>query len=150
KPAHARLRVTRGAVEIRAGSGSITSGNGLDLEADDPQWREVEQLDILCAGMTRFAIGAATANWTSLPDTIRDGAGPLLGTVAQKTEARRGFALGRFGNVSARRIAGAAGLAIALFVGLWLLVGTEGGARLDLRPDPAAEYAAVHEAVEGL
>jgi type III secretion system YscD/HrpQ family protein len=71
---HARLRVSAGTVEISADSGEISTGNGLKLAGEDDGWREIEQLDVISMGMVRFAIGAPTANWTTLFDAEGHGA----------------------------------------------------------------------------
>lgn len=70
KPGHLKLRVSDKRVEIAAGSGSVRSGGGLTLEAGDESWQEVAPLDILTAGMIKFAIGGATAQWPSIVEVM--------------------------------------------------------------------------------
>lgn len=95
--AHAHLRVTAGAVEISSGAGSVVSENGLRLEPDDTDWREIEQLDVISVGMVRFAVGAPTAQWTSIIGATRTEAGddPALPGMKSGRSSNSGGAIAR-------------------------------------------------------
>ncbi len=69
KPSHTRIRVSPGKIELAGGGGSVKTANGLEIDAGDSDWREVEPLDVISTGMVRFALGPPTAQWTSLADT---------------------------------------------------------------------------------
>lgn len=65
--AHLELRIAPGANQIRASNGQVRSDNGLALEPGS-DWQEVEPLDVVHAGTTRFAIAPSSAAWTSVTD----------------------------------------------------------------------------------
>lgn len=66
KPGQARLRVSLGKIEIAGGSGALVTDHGLAVAAGSDEWQEIEPLDIITAGTTRFALGPPNANWTTL------------------------------------------------------------------------------------
>jgi type III secretion system YscD/HrpQ family protein len=68
KPAHARLKVGGGKIQIAAGAGGLRSAHGLQLAAESKSWQEVEPLDVITAGTIRFALGPPTAQWTTIAD----------------------------------------------------------------------------------
>ncbi|MEM7693067.1 MAG: hypothetical protein AAF318_01340 [Pseudomonadota bacterium] len=65
-PGHAQLRLEGSALALKAGSGAVRTSTGLDLLPGDGAWRDIDQLDIVTIGTTRFAVGAATARWADL------------------------------------------------------------------------------------
>ncbi|WAJ30489.1 FHA domain-containing protein [Antarcticirhabdus aurantiaca] len=67
KPGHLRLTLGGGKIVLAAASGSVRTRNGITLSPGD-EGQEIEQLDIVSAGTTRFALGAPTANWASVTD----------------------------------------------------------------------------------
>lgn len=67
KPGHARLQVSAGKIEIKAAAGSLRTANGVALEPGS-DWHEIEPLDVVTVGTTRFALGPPTAQWTSITD----------------------------------------------------------------------------------
>lgn len=75
KAGHARLRVAPGKIEIHGAAGTLRSSAGLVLpEAGD--WQEVQPLDVLVAGTTRFALGPPGANWASITEDDANGRPP--------------------------------------------------------------------------
>ena len=64
-PAHVRIAIRNGKVEIAGGAGSLKTGNGIALEPGG-DLQEIEPLDIVTAGASRFALGPTTANWASI------------------------------------------------------------------------------------
>lgn len=75
KPGHLKLRISQGKIEIGAATGSLKSANGIVLEPDS-EFHEVEPLDVVTAGTTRFALGPPTALWASITD-IDNGQAPV-------------------------------------------------------------------------
>jgi hypothetical protein len=73
KPGHARLRVSGGKIEVRGDKGALRSAVGLQLEPGG-EWQEVEPLDVLTAGTTRFALGHPTSQWSTIVEA--DGSAP--------------------------------------------------------------------------
>ena len=67
KPAHARLRLAPGKIELRNGAGAFHTAAGLRAAADD-EWQEVLPLDVITTGTTRFAFGPPTAQWATIAD----------------------------------------------------------------------------------
>ncbi|MGQ3214490.1 MAG: FHA domain-containing protein [Shinella sp.] len=65
--AHLRIVIRQGKIEIAGGTGSLKTGNGFALEAGG-DFQEIEPLDIVTAGTSRFALGPTTANWSSVVD----------------------------------------------------------------------------------
>ncbi|MCP8939507.1 hypothetical protein NK718_13355 [Alsobacter sp. SYSU M60028] len=66
---HARIRWSDGRIEVMAGAGSLHSARGVEVRPGEGEWRELEALDVVVVGTTRFALGPVTANWTSLGET---------------------------------------------------------------------------------
>lgn len=64
-PAHVHIAIRQGKIEVAGGKGSLKTGNGLALEAGS-DFQEIEPLDIVSVGTSRFALGATTANWPSI------------------------------------------------------------------------------------
>jgi type III secretion system YscD/HrpQ family protein len=75
KPGHARIRVSPGKIEICAAAGSLKSANGIALEPNS-DWQEVEPLDTITAGTTRFALGPPTAQWSTIAEAEAQQARP--------------------------------------------------------------------------
>jgi type III secretion system YscD/HrpQ family protein len=116
KAGHAKLRVQSGKIEIAAGSGSVSTQNGLRIAAGADDWQEVEPLDIITAGTMRFALGPRTANWTTLTDADTTADVPPL----PRPQKSKRLAAGRFMPVDLRRIAFPAVLLLAVVaVGGW-------------------------------
>lgn len=89
KPSHTRIRVSPGKIELAGGGGSVKTANGLEIDAGDSDWREVEPLDVISTGMVRFALGPPTAQWTSLADTGAIGSGGDTGTEPARKRRKR-------------------------------------------------------------
>jgi type III secretion system YscD/HrpQ family protein len=68
KPGQAKLRVAPGKIEIAGAAGALITDHGLAAAAGSDAWQEIEPLDIITAGTTRFALGPANANWTTLTE----------------------------------------------------------------------------------
>ncbi|MEI2384498.1 EscD/YscD/HrpQ family type III secretion system periplasmic domain-containing protein [Breoghania sp. JC706] len=66
KSGHARLRIRGGVIAIAGGAGGLSTGSGLQIEAGDEEWREIEPLDLLTIGGITIAIGAPDAKWAEL------------------------------------------------------------------------------------
>lgn len=66
-PAHLRIMIRQGKIEIAGGTGAVKTGNGFALEPGG-DLQEIEPLDIVTAGTSRFALGPTTANWSSIVD----------------------------------------------------------------------------------
>lgn len=73
KAGHLKLRISQGKIEIAGASGSLKSNNGVVLD-NDTDFHEIEPLDVITAGTTRFALGPPTALWSSI--TNIDGGEP--------------------------------------------------------------------------
>lgn len=71
KPAHARLSIRAGKMQIAGGAGQLRTRNGIVLEAGAAPV-DIEPLDIVTVGTTRFALGPRAANWASITDAERD------------------------------------------------------------------------------
>ncbi len=76
KPAHARLSIRAGTMQIAGGAGQLRTRNGIVLEAGAAPV-DIEPLDIVTVGTTRFALGPRVANWASITDAERDDPGGL-------------------------------------------------------------------------
>jgi hypothetical protein len=63
---HGRLRIADGRISISADSGAISTSTGLVLNAGEAGWHDIDQLDVVTLGATRFAVGKASANWAGL------------------------------------------------------------------------------------
>ena len=68
KPNHLKLRVAPGKIEIRAQSGTFHTVGGLEGRSATDDWSEVQPLDVITAGTTRFALGLPTAQWATVTD----------------------------------------------------------------------------------
>ncbi|MEM8552907.1 MAG: FHA domain-containing protein, partial [Pseudomonadota bacterium] len=66
QPGHAHLRLDGGALALKAGTGAVRTSTGLELSPGEGEWRDIDQLDIVSIGTTRFAVGAASARWADL------------------------------------------------------------------------------------
>lgn len=78
RPGHLKLRVAVGKIQIAGGSGSFRTANGLIVAAGNQDWQEVEPLDVITAGTTRFALGPPTAKWSTIAeDDSEKGMDPL-------------------------------------------------------------------------
>lgn len=71
KPAHARLTIRSGKMQIAGGAGQLRTRNGIVLEAGAAPV-DIEPLDIVTVGTTRFALGPRVANWASITDAERN------------------------------------------------------------------------------
>ncbi len=148
RPGHARIRVLDDAVEIRAEAGSVTSGNGLELEAGEQQWRELEPLDIISIGMTRFAVGAATANWASIVDALKpDAPADATAEAAAGPPNLAAAWIAQLRKVPSRAWLGAMGLLLVAGLVVWLFSGGDPTRRMLAKSDPEADFAAVHQAI---
>ena len=76
KPAHARLSIRAGTIQIGGGAGQLRTRNGIVLEAGAAPV-DLEPLDIVTVGTTRFALGPRVANWATITDAERDEPGGL-------------------------------------------------------------------------
>ena len=86
KADHLKLRISPGKIEIGATTGSLRSANGIVLEADS-DWQEVEPLDVITAGTTRFALGPPTALWASITEI--DAGQPAVTPARKRPKAAR-------------------------------------------------------------
>lgn len=89
KPGHARLRIGATKVEIIGAEGSLVSANGVEFPAQGETWFELEPLEIVSAGTTRFALGPVHANWTSLSDAALGVTGRPKAAAGEPTGWRR-------------------------------------------------------------
>ncbi|MBB3950310.1 FHA domain-containing protein [Aureimonas jatrophae] len=64
-PGHVKLRVGNGKVTLAGGAGAARTQTGVQLAADGEPV-ELEPLDVVWVGTTRFTTGLASANWSSL------------------------------------------------------------------------------------
>ncbi|MBC8129905.1 MAG: hypothetical protein H7Y08_06245, partial [Rhizobiaceae bacterium] len=74
---HAKIAVRSGKVEIAGAAGQLRSRNGVTFEAKGDAL-ELEPLDIVSAGTTRFALGPRNANWASITEANEDEAPEAL------------------------------------------------------------------------
>ena len=65
KPGHARLIIHNGKISLSGASGQLRTTNGLNLEAGGDA-QEIEPLDVVIGGTTRFALGPRSANWATV------------------------------------------------------------------------------------
>ena len=127
---HLELRVSAGACQIRASAGQVRSGNGIWLEPES-DWQEVEPLDVVMVGTTRFAVASASAAWTSVTDIPAEAPPP----VAEPAPGLLAAILARLARLEWRgrpvsRLAVPAGALLFLVViALWYLV--PGGAPVE-------------------
>lgn len=71
KAGHARLSIRDGKVGIAGASGQLRTGSDIVLEPGG-EFQEIESLDVVSAGATRFALGRRTANWASITEADAD------------------------------------------------------------------------------
>lgn len=120
---HLELRVSSGGCQIRASAGQVRSGNGIWLESES-DWQEVEPLDVVMVGTTRFAVAGASAAWTSVTDIPAEAPPPA----AEPAPGFLAAILARLGRLewrgrSVSRLAVPAGaLLFLLLIVLWYLV----------------------------
>lgn len=76
KAGFAKLKLATGMIYIRGGTGSLVSKNGLISEAGSVGWQEIEPLDVVTAGTTRFALGPPSAQWATIADMDAPSAKP--------------------------------------------------------------------------
>lgn len=109
RPGHARLRVSGGKIALAGAAGALRTAAGLQIESGSG-FQEIEPLDVVTAGTTRFALGHPTSQWATV---LEDDAAPTAGRPAAPLSGGRLRAL-------AMPLA-----ALALLVGfaLWLLMG---------------------------
>jgi type III secretion system YscD/HrpQ family protein len=120
RPAQGRLRIGQGKIEIAGGSGGLVTANGLAVAAGGDTWQEVEPLDIITAGTIRFALGPASANWTTL--TAHEEMPPTA--KAPRKPAARLSAMRIPSSASVARLVGPAFIVVLLAVagiGAWYL-----------------------------
>ena len=88
KPSHLRLRIDPGKIEIRAQAGSFQTVSGLHGGNGADDWSEVQPLEVITAGTTRFALGLPTAQWATVTydDQITTNA-PAAGSKAGPSRA---------------------------------------------------------------
>lgn len=117
KPGHVRVRIGAQRIEVAGGAGPIAGRSGATF-APGGDFQEIEPLEILTAGTTRFALGLASANWTSITD-LGDGAdaakrAPERAAPAKekRAPAPRWLASRLFGGVTALAIVLATGLVL--------------------------------------
>ncbi|MDC9823038.1 EscD/YscD/HrpQ family type III secretion system periplasmic domain-containing protein [Devosia sp. ZB163] len=85
KPAHARLAIRAGKMQIAGGAGQVRTRNGIVLEAGGAPV-DLEPLDIVTVGTTRFALGPRVANWASITDAERDDPDGLYSAKPRKAQ----------------------------------------------------------------
>jgi len=68
-PVHGSIRLRGGKIDLRSEGGTIGTSSGLAIAADDREWHEIAQLDVITAGTSRMALGGRGANWGSLSAT---------------------------------------------------------------------------------
>lgn len=65
-PGHLRIRLTPGKIDIQAHTGSFRTLSGLLADSDLSTWHDIQPLDVIIAGTTRFALGLPNAKWNSV------------------------------------------------------------------------------------
>lgn len=94
RPGHARLRVSGGKVSeskisggkiaLAGAAGALRTAAGLRLEPGSG-FQEIEPLDVVTAGTTRFALGHPTSQWATV---LEDGEAPAPGPAAAPARDR--------------------------------------------------------------
>ncbi|WP_298959728.1 FHA domain-containing protein [uncultured Methylobacterium sp.] len=143
KPGHARLRVSPGKIELAGGTGTLRTAAGIALGPDEP-WREIEPLDLVTAGTTRFALGYPTSQWATITEAEVEPPAPVAA-------AAPAAALPWLSRERLRHLAGpAVALALLLAGGTWMLL--DGGLprRADLAAAGVQDLAAVRAALDAL
>lgn len=97
QPRHGSLRINGGRLEIKSEGGEVSTSSGLKLPADNNDWHEIAQLDVVSAGTMRFAVGAASAKWTKLLETADRSSGAISGETRRGKSGASGLGLGLFG-----------------------------------------------------
>ncbi|MGV8939888.1 MAG: FHA domain-containing protein [Allorhizobium sp.] len=142
KPGHAKLRIAGGKVQLAGGQGSLHSNAGIDFPADG-EYQELEPLDVVSAGATRFTTGLVSANWASITrDAARDG------TPAPSARARKS----KFENKPRRVVFGGAMVAAAIGGAclFWFFFGNHGAAQDNALADTRPAVERVKDAVAKL
>ncbi|MDO1583187.1 BON domain-containing protein [Rhizobium oryzicola] len=144
KPGHARLRIADGKVQLAGVHGSLHSNAGADFPADG-DYQELEPLDIVSAGATRFTTGLPTANWASITRdaATQDEVAPAISRSRSKIGA---------GSEPPRLLFVSLMVGAAVFgaVAFWLLFGNLGTARQTARADERPTLERVQQAVAKL
>ncbi|RVU12573.1 hypothetical protein EOE48_27560 [Methylobacterium oryzihabitans] len=143
KPGHARLRVSPGKIELAGGTGTLRTAAGIALGPDEP-WREIEPLDLVTAGTTRFALGYPTSQWATITEAEVEPPVPVAA-------AAPAASLPWLSRERLRHLAGPAlALALLLAGGTWMLL--DGGLprRADLAAAGVQDLAAVRAALDAL
>ena len=124
KPNHLKLRVAPGKIEIRAQSGTFHTVGGLEGRAATDDWSEVQPLDVITAGTTRFALGLPTAQWATVTDDDQ-GQTTSKPTASRPSPSRSAIASGVLANTRSLAIPIASVCIILAAVG-WLLLSDSG------------------------
>ncbi len=66
QPRHGQVRLRDGKIEVRALQGDLGTASGLVVTKDDETWHEIAQMDAVTAGLSKFVIAGAGANWQGL------------------------------------------------------------------------------------
>lgn len=66
KSGHARLRIKDGKIAVAGGAGGLSTGAGLQIEAGDEEWQDIEPLELLTVGGISVAIGGVEEKWAEL------------------------------------------------------------------------------------
>ncbi len=66
KPGHARLRLENGLIKVAGGAGTLKTQSGISILAGDETWQDIDPLDVITIGTTCFAIGAPSADWSTV------------------------------------------------------------------------------------
>lgn len=109
KPAHLKLRVAAGRISVAGGAGAFRTSRGLVVAQGNADWQEIEPLEVVVAGTTRFALGGPTAQWATITDDDSSAtADPLAARNAQRGTSADGAARPRSLTVIALSVALAA------------------------------------------
>jgi hypothetical protein len=141
KPGHVRVRLGPGKIEIRAGSGSFVTAAG--LRSNDQDWQEIQPLDVITTGTTRFAFGPPTAKWATIADHGDIASAPPSTTATARTGVLGAFDRFRFLSIPAAFVGGAALIAI-----LFLAFGV--GRAFTPAAQPQDDVAAIRKALDQL
>lgn len=146
QPGHARLRVTGGKMELRGAAGSLRTSLGIVL-ATEGEFQEIEPLDVVSAGTTRFAMGRGSANWASIAEENGRTNEPARPRRAAERKPSAGA------RVFTRRTA-RTGLPVALVLlllagGVWLAPFSVGGGELTAETGSRNALDLVRKAVDG-
>lgn len=111
-PHHAKLRISSGRIALAGLAGALRTASGLSIDPNGP-FQDIEPLDVITAGTTRFALGYSTSQWSTV---IEDVSG--AGAVADHRSAEIGW-VDRLRLLAIPIVA--LGLVVAFLV--WLAVG---------------------------